>query len=305
MPVFISHSFKDEAIYSTLCLALDSAGIKRWDPASMSAGDPLAGQLYEAISKCEVCVSIATRRSIESPWCLAELGAFWGAGKKVVLFLVDPDLTDAMLPPQFKGNLQANTAQELINAIKDAMRQKDFQGRNSVEFFESSGVFGPKSQLQSLLDSPVQKFCSMGITLHFWVKMKDFAVTVQRRAENDGAEFKFMTLHPDNPLIKELENTKRTDESASLVRGQIELTSRSFIQLASAHPNVKYRQLKAKTPNFALTLTDQSAVLVQYLHSLNWGSGPVLRCLPTSAFYPILEREFDDLWQLAEEPLKQ
>ena len=210
MPVFISHSFKDEAIYSTLCLALDSAGIKRWDPASMSAGDPLAGQLYEAISKCEVCVSIATRRSIESPWCLAELGAFWGAGKKVVLFLVDPDLTDAMLPPQFKGNLRANTAQELINAIKDAMRQKDFQGRNSVEFFESSGVFGPDdSQWLSLLDSPAQKYCSMGVTLHSLVKMKDFDATVQRKTEKDGVEYKFMTLHPDNPSIKELERYEK------------------------------------------------------------------------------------------------
>src|SRR5262245_38427407 len=99
MATFISHNFKDEAVYSTLCLALDAAGVTRWDPKSMELGESLSEQLVSAIRACEVCIFVATRRSIESPWCLAELGAFWGSGKKVLMFMTDPDLAEATLPP--------------------------------------------------------------------------------------------------------------------------------------------------------------------------------------------------------------
>lgn len=67
MPAFISHNFKDEAIYSTLCFALDGAEVLRWDPLTMSPGTSLSDQLRKAIPDCEVCIFIATRNAIESP----------------------------------------------------------------------------------------------------------------------------------------------------------------------------------------------------------------------------------------------
>jgi hypothetical protein len=128
MPTFISHSFKDEAVYSAVCLALDAARIDRWNPAKLSAGLSLADQLRKAIEVCTACIFIATRRSIESPWCLAEIGAFWGAGKRVILFLADPDLTDSVLPPQFKGNFMANTAIDMISAAGEAEKKTESYG---------------------------------------------------------------------------------------------------------------------------------------------------------------------------------
>jgi hypothetical protein len=56
MPAFVSHDPKDQAIYSTLCLALDAAGVERWDQTTMSLGGSLADQLRRAINDCEVCV---------------------------------------------------------------------------------------------------------------------------------------------------------------------------------------------------------------------------------------------------------
>jgi hypothetical protein len=75
------------------------------------------------------CASLLRRRSITSPWCLAELGAFWGAGKRVLLFIAEPDLTDSVLPPQFKGDLKVRTAHELIKAIKAAIDGHDAENR--------------------------------------------------------------------------------------------------------------------------------------------------------------------------------
>jgi hypothetical protein len=60
MPAFISHKSEDVGVYSAICLALDAGGVQRWDPDRMTRGESLADQLRDAITKCEVCVFIAT-----------------------------------------------------------------------------------------------------------------------------------------------------------------------------------------------------------------------------------------------------
>ena len=120
MTVFISHSSKDVASYTLLGMVLDGARIDRWDVTTMSRGASIADQLRTAINTCKTCVFIATRSSVESQWCLAELGAFWGAGKRVILFMVDPDLDKSALPAQFRENLHATSATQVIEAIRES-----------------------------------------------------------------------------------------------------------------------------------------------------------------------------------------
>jgi len=122
MPVFISHSNEDEASYSALCLALDGAHVPRYDVAGIVPGLSLADQLRTVIEKCEVCIFLATQRSIQSRWCLAELGAFWGAGKRTIVYLADPNLRESEIPPQFQGNLRTTSARQLVDAIGDALQ---------------------------------------------------------------------------------------------------------------------------------------------------------------------------------------
>ena len=116
--IFVSHSDKDEAAYSNFCLALDGSSVNRWDPQTMAVGSSLADQLREAIRTCDACVFLATKRSVESKWCMAELGAFWGAGKHVIVFLTDPEITEAQLPVQFQGNLWSRDARRVLEDIK-------------------------------------------------------------------------------------------------------------------------------------------------------------------------------------------
>jgi hypothetical protein len=125
MPVFVSHSHDDQAAYTALCLALDGQRIPRWDVEKMDAGQPLAAQLKTAIQKCEACIFLATRRSLDSRWCLAELGAFWGAGKPVIIYVADPEITEADHPPQFHGNLWTSDARRLVDTIRPLVRSTD------------------------------------------------------------------------------------------------------------------------------------------------------------------------------------
>ena len=118
MTIFVSHSHKDEAAYTNLCLALDGAAVKHWDPVAMAVGKSIADQLCEAIRVCDACIFVATKHSVSSQWCMAEIGAFWGAGKQVVVFLADPELTETQLPVQFQGNLWTRDARKVLVTVR-------------------------------------------------------------------------------------------------------------------------------------------------------------------------------------------
>lgn len=120
--IFISYSQEDKAAYSSLCLAIENSGVSRWDVSELSIGRPLADGLRAAIAECDLCVFLATARSLKSQWCLAELGAFWGAGKKVLVFQADPNIRESDHPPQFQGNLWTSDARQLLRAIKEVER---------------------------------------------------------------------------------------------------------------------------------------------------------------------------------------
>jgi hypothetical protein len=120
MPVFISHSERDQAPYTGLCLALDAAGVPRWDPKSMSSGTSLREQLRDAILLCEVCIFVLTRSSVKSQWCIAEAGAFWGAAKRIILFKASPDIDEKAFPAFFKGDLWTCDMGKVVDEAKRA-----------------------------------------------------------------------------------------------------------------------------------------------------------------------------------------
>lgn len=118
MTVFVSHSSEDQAAYTSFCATLDATGIGRWDQAQMAVGQSLAEQLKEAIRVCDGCVFLATAQSVSSEWCMAELGAFWGAGKRVLIFLADPAIGEQQLPAQFRSDLWTRDAHQILESIR-------------------------------------------------------------------------------------------------------------------------------------------------------------------------------------------
>jgi TIR domain len=299
MPTFISHSHQDEAIYSAICLALDGAGIVRWDPSTMSRGESLANQLHKAIRDCNICLFLATRRSIESQWCLAELGAFWGSGKRVILLLADPDLTDSVLPPQFKGNLQARNAHELIKEIKSADDEQivtsGILGKNQYDFFATSGDYGTWSDWIKLVHETSASFDIMGVVLGDWRKTKDFKNIIRQKADK-GCKARILILHEDNFVLKHL---IYGETSYSSVRASIEESRDYYENLANQHENIEFRQMLNGIPHFFLTRNDQQAVIIQYLSSQIWGAGPTWRCVEGSGLYRAATEEFLALWKAA------
>src|SRR4030095_3736020 len=57
-------------------------------------------------------------------------------------------------------------------------------------------------------------------------------------------------------------------------------------------------QILRGIPYFFLTRSDQCAVVIQYLSSQMWGSGPLWRCTRDFKLYGVVKQEFRTLWEL-------
>ncbi len=126
MRVFISHDFDDRDKFEELSEALRQREIEVFNPREMRSTQRLADQLRDSINSCAACVFIATHHSVNSAWCAAELGAFWGIGKEVILYVADSSLNDEQLPKQFAGLLLVRDLFKVADDLK-ALQATDNQ----------------------------------------------------------------------------------------------------------------------------------------------------------------------------------
>lgn len=125
MAAFISYSKLDGTIFSALRAGLAGQGINVWDPDSMEAGASLSAQLKESIKSSDVCIFLATKNSIQDDWCMAQLGAFWGAGKSVIVLKTDSELNEAQFPPQLLGNILHDNFDLVVRDVKRIIFEAD------------------------------------------------------------------------------------------------------------------------------------------------------------------------------------
>jgi hypothetical protein len=175
MPVFISHSFKDKAEFDNVADSLEQRGIEVWKPEAMMPGGLLSDKLRQSISNAELCVFVATRHSVESSWCGAELGAFWGAQKPVIIYMAETTLDEKALPEQFKGHLVERRIRRLVDAAEACLKKTRSgptpeAGANTVSLAEMS-----PDDLKKLISEAVSSAQSVGFAESNLVRL-DFAV---------------------------------------------------------------------------------------------------------------------------------
>lgn len=124
MAVFISHSFENKPEFENVTDALDLRAVPYWNPAEIRPGASLREQLRAAVEQCDLCVFIATRSSIDSSWCGAELGAFWGAGKPIVVYVAEPSLSDDDLPQIVQGDVWERRIAKIADRAKEIIAQR-------------------------------------------------------------------------------------------------------------------------------------------------------------------------------------
>ncbi len=111
----------------------------------MRGGESLRDQLREAIETCDVCIFLATKQSTPSSWCSAELGAFWGARKKVIVYIADATLSDKDLPEQFKGDIWHRKIRDLVAEVKTTLMDAESTRLKTVQKSDTSPRVGEVS----------------------------------------------------------------------------------------------------------------------------------------------------------------
>ena len=128
MNAFISHSFENKPEFENVTDALELRGVAFWNPAEIRPGASLREQLRSAVERCALWIFIATRKSVDSSWCGAELGAFWGAGKPIIVYLAEASLTDDDLPQIVQGDVWERRISKIADRAKEIVGQSSTEG---------------------------------------------------------------------------------------------------------------------------------------------------------------------------------
>ena len=118
MTAFISHSFENKPEFENVTDALNLRGVEFWNPAEIRPGASLREQLRAAVERCRLCIFIATRKSVDSSWCGA-VGAFWGAGKPIIVYLAEASLTEDELPQIVHGDVRERRISKIADRAKE------------------------------------------------------------------------------------------------------------------------------------------------------------------------------------------
>jgi CheY-like chemotaxis protein len=151
MSAFISHSFENKPEFENIVDALEQKGVPYWNPSAIKPGASLREQLRAAVELCNVCIFIATRSSVESSWCGAELGAFWGAGKPIIVYLAEASLAEADLPPIVQGDVWERRISKIAERAKEVIGQATGQTASKATHRESSVAQLTVEQFQKLI----------------------------------------------------------------------------------------------------------------------------------------------------------
>jgi Response regulator containing CheY-like receiver, AAA-type ATPase, and DNA-binding domains len=132
MAVFISHSFEAKPEFDNIVDALVLAKVPYWNPSDVKPGSSLRDQLRGAVEQCSLCIFVATHHVKVSSWCGAELGAFWGAGKPIIVYLADPSLTEKDLPPIVQGDVWERRISRVAARAKELVTQSGEAGPSKL-----------------------------------------------------------------------------------------------------------------------------------------------------------------------------
>jgi hypothetical protein len=149
--IFVSHSFEDTPDFQNVTDLLGRDGVAYWNPSEVRAGLSLREQLRAAVNQCEACIFIATAKSVASSWCGSELGAFWGAGKPIVVYLADSSLPESALPSIVQGDVWERRLLRISARAKELLASARPSGDSSARPRESSVAQLTVEQLEKLI----------------------------------------------------------------------------------------------------------------------------------------------------------
>ena len=297
--------------------AMKECEIKAFRSDHLDKPGRISEQMFRSIYEADLCIAVLTSYN---PNVFYELAVAQSA-QRLVIILIErgqqlpfdiSDLRCVYYDLEIRSYNERTHIKRIINYVREfeavewkvtdffsAFRPLPASEVKELDFFETSSEFGGKSAWFKLLQDTKNVFDIMGVTLMGWRKTKDFRKMVIQKAA-DGCKVRILLMHLENPILPDV-----TDDM-EIQRTNINQNFAFFKSIAQENGNIEVRQIHRGIPHFFLTRSDQYAVIIQYLSSQKWGSGPFWRCSWESKLYGVVTQEFETLWELnSQEPASE
>ena len=197
--IFISHDFDDRVPFQNVADALERESIAYFPPETIRTGADLSVELKKIIQLSDACIFVATPKSVRSQWCLAELGAFWGTGKHVLVFLPDEQLDDRDLPPYLHLHLFERRIKKIVDSVKSIIAEQ--RPTTSTAKRRVGDLTLP--ELHEILASSVQLAQTSSLFSFNLLRLADILRPARRRQK--GSEtLKIPFMEYDNRIVREV-----------------------------------------------------------------------------------------------------
>lgn len=270
-------------------------------------------QMLEAILTYDLCIADLSGLN---PNVLYELAIAQCAGRPVVLMCragekLPFDVKDYrtivydLKPRSMKEDIWVPTVVEHVRAVladgyssprllKDDGKVRD--GTRSYLLNSQSREFGEAPKYNEIV-SHAKSLCNlMGISLTSW-KLQN-----SKRVLADLGERKVTTriliMNPDNPALPHLINENETSTSLTNVKESAHRMAKYFRDISQKYASFELRLISRGLPHAQLTITDTTALLIQYMYSRGTPESPLLQIPKGTELYDAVVQEFEVLWQL-------
>lgn len=294
--------------------AMEECNIKAFRSDHLDKPGRISEQMLQAIHNADLCIADLTNYN---PNVFYELAVAQSANRPVIILI----RKDQLLPFDVSDlrcvyyDLQIRSFQErthikrVINYIKEfeaidwkapdlfgAYRPVPTNSVKEFEFFDTSADFGNDKYWLKLIQDTNNRLDIMGTGLMSWRMNEGFEPTAVEKAAN-GCKIRILLMHQDHPSLHEV----TTD--LKIMKQSITQNYEFFLGLSQKNSNIEVRQIAKGIPHLFLTISDQIAIMIQYMGAKKWGSGPLWKCINKSTLYEILKDEFDFYWNMNGEKL--
>jgi len=172
MKIFISHSSKDESIYTELTNRLQEQGHKVFNAVDINIGEIWIQKIKEALQSSDILIAIITENFLDSSWAQAELSsAIFGMNNLRVLPVVVGDV----FLPSFLSSFQyrkVETKEEITEAVLKDIAQLHSADKNTLLFKKNELVNNEDSDVDekisilksALIENQLTLVCGAGIS---------------------------------------------------------------------------------------------------------------------------------------------
>ncbi len=264
MKIFISHSSKDEGIYTNLANSLREQGHTVFNSIDINIGEIWIEKIKNALYESDIVIAIITENFLSSSWAQAELSSVVLGTNNIRLL---PIVVGDVIVPSFIAQFQyrkVKSEEDVISAVlTDVAKLNHIEDRPSL-FQKKETILGEENNLEekidslkgALIDNQLTLVCGSGISrdssIPTWNELLvNILNDVYSNDSNSNTENKvtvesLLSLMPQSNLIlgKYLKIILKDDFNKT-VQKHLYLYYNMFYEFEPINPNLETNMMKA------------------------------------------------------------